>query len=1108
MSRRKPYEFSAPASVEKPMWRSLEERSLPEAEKKARAEAEAHEGSFLDLRSVTSRVTRRGFLGATGASAAATLLACDDDAPNPLRRPVENILPYGDAPEHIVPGVPLHFATVSQRHGDAMGILVTSHEGRPTKVEGNPRHPASADGATDLWAQASIMDLYDPDRSRGPARRAGETLTDATFEEFDEALSARLAEHDRDQGRGLRVLAMPSTSPTFLRARAAFLARFPEAKVYTWAAVSNQSHLEGARLAYGRPLHAHHNLGGARVILSLDCDFLQTESGAVLDARRFADGRRLRAPGEEMNRLYVVEAQHSVTGSNADHRLRLPASQVARYLRALARELVSRHDLALDPAVAAALGSPGTEGIPEKWIAEVARELKTNSGRCVLLAGLKQPPAVHALVHALNEALDNLGRTVVYTRTLEGADAPIDHAGELATLASEMSGVRTLLILGANPVYDAPSDVGFVEKLGSVETTFHVGTHRDETAEHCTWHAPLAHELETWGDLTARDGTLAIQQPLIAPLWGGRSAIEVLAFAAGERNWRGHSMVRRTLRQQVGAAASFERTWRAALHAGIVAGSTSRPEGGLTLAGDAVGAALRALPDLAAPSADALEVVFAPCAKMLDGRYANNLWLQELPDHLSKLVWDNAAFVSPATANELGLADGNIVTLSREGAGEIETAVFRLPGTADNTLALTLGWGRSAAGRYGNGQGFDVNPLRTTDAFWFAGGVRLAKTNRNYLLVRTQEHGSMEGRPVAIDATLDEYREHPDFPQYRAVEMDIPPLWDRFDYAGKHKWGMSIDLTACTGCNACVVACQSENNIPVVGKGQVARGREMYWIRIDRYFVGDDENEPEIAVQPIACQQCEEAPCENVCPVNATAHSPEGLNDMAYNRCIGTRYCANNCPYKVRRYNYLSYHNYIEDPQGWYEDSEVIGVQSSIPETRQMAFNPNVTVRMRGVMEKCTYCVQRIQEAKIASRRDDRPIADGSLRTACQQTCPTQAITFGDLNGYPYVVRKGSRLVGMNAQQISQELELRDVRIEREPVVPEGAERGEVSQVDTIEDSEDFQQGKILYTVYSSTRLPELQGRDRHYKLLVELGTHPRTTFLARIRNTNPEMVQ
>ena len=1032
MSRRDPYTFEERPDLP-PTWRSLEDKRDPERAQKRAASESDDPGGFV---SSDALMGRRSFVTLSSAAAATIGLAgC-------VRRPVENILPYARQPEYVVPGVPLHFATVTERLGDAIGIVVESHEGRPTKVDGNREHAASQ-GTTDLWAQATLMDLYDPDRSQrvmklenGELTYAGETVA-AAYEAFDEVLRTRLTEHERDGGRGLAILMQPTTSPSMRRVRQAVTSRFPDARFYTWSPLLTRNAREGGRAAFGRPVNAHYDLVGARVILALDSDVLQTETGALRNHQAFAEGRRLESPTSEMNRLYVVEPAYTVTGANADHRLRLPASDVARYAKALCRELASAHSIDFGP-LTGSLGSPSTDGIPPEWIRAVAADLAAHRGRTVIVTGARQPAAVHALVHAMNRALGNLGQTVAYTPAADPDEA--DHFTDIRELTQAMGAgqVRTLLILGGNPVYDAPADLGFADQLADVDLTVHLSMHADETARLCKWHVPLAHELEAWGDQRALDGTVSIQQPLIAPIWGGRSALEMVAIVAGEEYWRGHSVVRRTLREAMGArgqAALFEQLWREALHSGVVPGTQLRPNAQLTMDDGAVATALAELADEAtALGPENLEVTFAPCPKLLDGRHANNTWLLELPEPTTKICWDNAALVSVATARELGIESGQMLRFSREGANDIEVPAWVMPGQADNSIALTLGWGRAHCGSYGAGRGFDVYPFRTLDALGFATGVRVEPGATGYLLARTQEHGSMEGRAVAIVGDLEQYRAQPTFPKFRTVEMNIPPLWDTVDYSHDHKWGMTIDLTTCTGCNACAVACQAENNIPSVGKRQVARGREMYWLRIDRYFVGDDEEQPRMVMQPVACVQCEEAPCENVCPVNATTHSPEGLNDMAYNRCIGTRYCANNCPYKVRKFNYLTWHGYLES-----EDGLLGGDYYGVPPVREMQFNPNVTVRMRGVMEKCTYCVQRIQEAKIARRRERAEYRDGDVRTACQEACPSRAIVFGDLND------------------------------------PESA-------------------------------VSRLRNRDRSYLLLAEVGTRPRTAHLAAVRNPNPEM--
>jgi molybdopterin-containing oxidoreductase family iron-sulfur binding subunit len=744
-----------------------------------------------------------------------------------------------------------------------------------------------------------------------------------------------------------------------------------------------------------------------------------------------------------LSRVYVVESSYSITGGMADHRLRLPLGDIEKFTRLLIAELAGRGVdglLALGDFLGKLPGGLDVDGIDLGFLGAVADDLVANRGRSLVIPGYAQSPRVHAMVHAINYALENVDKTF-------GVGPVIDEKDELsrksiAELAAEIDRVESLVMLGGNPVYDAPADLKFADLLRREGlTSVHLASHRNETSELSSWHAPLAHELEAWGDQQALDGTTAIQQPLVAPLYGGRSPIEVLAVFAGEKSTNGRDLVRQTQEEVLSSLSvaflmvgfppdgtSQDSIWRGSLHNGVLI----QPQ-----RGDARVLIDRIVEVLAGASAKRprvgrgnFEVSFEPDPALWDGEHANNLWALELPHPITKIVWDNAALISPATARELGMKDGQMLRLSK-GEARVEVPVWIVPGHADYCVTLTLGWGRTAAGRYGNGKGFNVNPLRTTDGMDFTAGVTVEPLRETYRLVQTQTHDRMEGRPIAIDATLEEYRKEPDFASYRSVDpVSTPPLWKQQDYSEGHKWGMAIDLSACTGCNACVLACQAENNIPAVGKLEVERGREMHWLRIDRYFVGDDENDPSVAVQPVTCQQCEEAPCENVCPVNATVHSPEGLNDMVYNRCVGTRYCANNCPYKVRRFNYLDWHGHLDDRFGWFGD---------FPESRKLQFNPNVTVRMRGVMEKCTYCVQRIEEGKVAAKREGRKLRDGDVKTACQQACPTQAIIFGDLND------------------------------------PQSAVSG-------------------------------WSGVDRNYKLLGEIGTRPRTTFLARIRNPNPKL--
>ena len=988
-----------PGSARRLFWRSLEERADPGSV--------ASLGSDVVRGIVSSdellQLDRRRFLTLSGAiGALAGVEGC-------IRRPVEKIMPYTDAPEGVNPGVPNHYATTVSRRGESLGLLITSHEGRPTKVEGNTDSPASL-GATDLWAQASILDLYDADRAREPSRGT----VPRSFAEWDAFLAGRVEALAKAGGQGLRVLAQPTDSPTFLGLRERVLARFPQAGFHTYAPSTDANGVAGARLAFGEPLQADPRFESAKVILSLDSDFLMTETGSVVAARRFASGRRMESSVDAMSRLYVVEPVLSVTGANADHRLPLAGRAVGRYAAALAAELVKSHNLDLG-AVGTSVASAPKNGIPDAWLTTVARDLVEHRGACLVVAGARQPPAVHALAHALNRALGGSGKTVAYLPVHDaGARDPFE---DIRTLASDMAAGRvdTLIILGGNPVYDAPADLGFAAALKKVPHSVHVSGYFDETSEHCAWHVPRAHELETWGDHLGRWGYYAAQQPLIAPLWGGRSDIEVLGQLAGESNWRGHELVRATARSR--GVAKDDAAWNALLQLGVDQGQGGPVSGSPMLRDAEIAAAVPSLFEDAGAAGN-LEAVFVADNKMLDGSSANNAWLLEMPDPITRIVWDNAALIAPSTARELGVASGDLVALTLGGA-TVEIAAWVQPGQAPGTVGLPLGWGRRRAGSHGNGKGFDVYPLRTSSAPHFASGLKLERRGTTYRFSQTQEHDRMEERPIAIERTASDYAKEPNFGQMDSPDPSVGPLWKTVDYTKGHQWGMTIDLNSCIGCNACILACQSENNIPTVGKIQVGRGREMHWLRIDRYYLGDEDN-PDVAFQPVACQQCEEAPCENVCPVSATSHSPEGLNDMAYNRCIGTRYCANNCPYKVRRFNFFNYN-------------------LEIPESRKMQYNPSVSIRFRGVMEKCTYCVQRIEGAKIAARREDRAMRDGDIRTACQQACPAQAIVFGDINDAESAVSKARRT-------------------------------------------------------------------DRNYALLAEIGTRPRTRYLGKVRNPNPEM--
>ncbi len=1055
MSKRQPYNFEAPATgPDAPRyWASIEDlegqlAATPEYNERVRGQVDSEFGEG-DSYGPTDDHSRRNFLGIMGASIGlATMAGC--------RRPVENILPYARQPsaDDVNIGRASHYSSVLTDRGDAVGVIVESHTGRPTKLEGNPEHTGSLGGLS-LRAQASVLDLYDPDRMRSPmAKGAGGSsaahaghgahagapsgFVTKSWDEFDQALEAMIAPHRANGGDGLRFLSEPSLSPSFMRLRAKVKEKFPRAKFYTFDACSITSIREGAKLAFGQAANVVYALDAAKVVLAVDSDFLGTEPGMVRHSKAWASRRKMQsAEDRDMSRLYVVEPSMTVTGGTADHRLRLPARDALAYLQALAGRLARESALGL----AASLGGDAPAGVPAHWVEAVAADLLSARGDSAILVGARQPAAVHALAHAINSALGNIGRTVKLFPVTDADEG--DSLADLEALANEAGSVQTLIILGSNPVYSAPASLAIGEKIRGIQNTLHATMWHDETCAEVKLCAPLAHYLETWGDQKGLDGAVAIQQPLIEPIFAARSELELLAQILNEGPRSGHDIVRATFIDGHAWTVSSETKWRRALTSGVIADSAARPLEGLTVRAGEVGTAVTAARGRsgAAASASQVEVLFTYDAKMQDGRGANNAWLAELPDPVTKITWDNAALVSPKLAREKSIANGDKIEVTVEGK-KCSIVAWVAPGQADYAVTLPLGWGRTAAGRVGNGKGFDVNPARSHSAPFIATGS-IAKAGGTYPLSHTQEHHRMVDRPLAVETTLAKYKENPHFPAMRTPTPRTLPLWREVEYNG-YKWGLTVDLTSCTGCSACMVACQAENNIPCVGKEQVSRGREMYWLRMDRYFVSprisrdgfpsdEDaqllESEPLMAVMAVACQQCEEAPCENVCPVNATTHSSEGLNDMAYNRCIGTRYCSNNCPYKVRRFNYLNFHN----------DSVYQPLDADVPETVRMQHNPNVSVRFRGVMEKCTYCVQRIQTAKIVAKNEYRTVRDGEIQTACQQSCPTGAIVFGDLNDRDSAVRR-------------------------------------------------------------------LAQTDRRYLLLAELGTQPRTTYLAKIRNPNPEM--
>jgi molybdopterin-containing oxidoreductase family iron-sulfur binding subunit len=1046
----------------KDYWRTLEELAGAEGFQELLArEFPRQAGEWTDP------VTRRHFLMLMGASLGLAGLSGCSPAPQ------ERIMPYVRAPEEIVPGRPLYFATAMPLAGYGRGLLVQSHMGRPTKVEGNPDHPSSPRptdqppsrfGPTDRFAQASVLTLYDPDRSQAVVNSAQGI---STWEAFEDALRAEVA---RLGSRGItgarvRILTGTITSPTLLWQIRKLTERFPAARWHVHEpAVGNNARL-GAVYAFDEDVEPYYHFDQAEVVLALDSDFLACGPDQVRHTRDLVSRRRVRqGQPRTMSRLYVVESTPSSTGAYADHRLPLRASRIESFTRDLAVHLgVPR----------AQAGGAATHGAPAGWIEALAADLAdlaAHHENSLVVAGDNQPPLVHALAHAINDHLGNIGRTVTFLSHGSSSDLAFgpsvealtrnveEHALPALARAMDNREVDILLILGCNPVYTAAADLNFAQRLERVPFRVHLGLYHDETAQLCHWHIPEAHYLESWQDVRASDGTASIIQPLIEPLYHGRTAHEVLSVLIDESERSSYEIVRGfwqevhagsgTAREVLGAvedsgrpgaaAGDFEAWWRRALHAGLIAGTRRRSERTPGRPRQVQLQDWTSAPGGPAIAGNTLEIAFRPDPTIFDGQFANNGWLQELPKPLTKLTWDNVALISPATAVRLGfapagrpdLANEQVATLEYKG-NHVDAPLWVLPGQPDDCVTVHLGYGRWRAGRVGNHLGFNAYRLRTSTAPWFDTGLSMRATGRRYPLSSTQsQHLIPQGREALLQhGTKDNYEQlaHPEGRDSH-LEGHRPrqtlTLFPERAYTG-YKWGMNIDLTACTGCGACMTACQAENNIPVVGKTEVGRGRAMHWIRVDTYYVGGRDN-PEMFFQPVPCMHCENAPCELVCPVAATVHSEDGLNDMVYNRCVGTRYCSNNCPYKVRRFNFLAYSSFT-------------------PSSRDLQFNPEVTVRSRGVMEKCTYCVQRIRTAQIDAELENRRLRDGEVVTACQAACPAGVIVFGDLN---------------------------------------------------------------LQSDGTPSKVAQLEAEPLHYGMLTELNTRPRTTYLAALKNPNPAIVR
>jgi molybdopterin-containing oxidoreductase family iron-sulfur binding subunit len=1039
-------------------WRSLEELAdAPEFREFVEREYPQHAEEWDDP------LERRTFLKLMGASLAlAGLSGC-------VFQPPEKIVPYVRQPEDSVPGKALFFATASTLGGIATPLLARSNEGRPTKLEGNPDHPNSRNNdprdrgssATDIFSQASILSLYDPDRSQTALYR-DESRTWSTF--VGEIRTA-LDEQRPKQGAGLRFLTETITSPTLAAQLKGILTEFPQAKWHQYEPANNDNARAGAMMAFGQPVNTIYDFSKADRILSLDADFLAALPGTLKYARDFAARRRIAGGKKEMSRLYVIETTPTTTGASADHRWSVKPSELLKAATAVAAHL----------GVKNVSGAASTSGLDA-----IAPDLQQHKGASIVIAGKEAPPEIHAMAHAMNDALGNTGQTVFYTDPMEANS--VDHRQSLQELVNDIDGgrVEMLVIIGGNPVYHTPADLKLdKDRMFKTKLRIHLGQYRDETSELCHWHIPETHYLEAWSDARSFDGTVTIVQPLIEPLYQNKSAHELLAVFTPQYDKKPYDIIREYWSKQqtvvsnqqsvissqpnpaaaatsVSLSADFETWWRRCVHDGFIPNtalatktvSANNGSGNQPNAGGTPAVPVNPVPAISgnpSPGSGTFELVFRTDPTIYDGRFANNGWLQELPKPLSKLTWDNAALVSPNTAKQLGLEK----TIGKKG-GDIYVDTLRItyqgrtisdpvptwitPGQPDGVITIHLGYGRKLAGRVGNNHGFNAYEIRVANSPWSLSGVQVEKAGARHLLAVTQLHFNMEDRnfskedrDILRSQTLEEYLKGTP-----AGETQDPPPDDTlyqpelFDYENQgnglnYAWGMAIDLNNCVGCNACTIACQSENNIPVVGKEQVVRSREMHWIRVDTYFKGPDPNNPQATnFMPVPCMHCENAPCEPVCPVHATVHSAEGLNDMVYNRCVGTKYCSNNCPYKVRRFNFFLYQDW-ETP------------------TYQLMRNPEVTVRSRGVMEKCTYCVQRIQGAKIQSELEGRKVRDGEIVTACQAVCPTEAIVFGDVND-------------------------------------------------------------------PNSRVSKLKAEQRNYSLLAELNTKPRTTYLTALRNPNPEI--
>ena len=1029
----------SPQAGKPTMWRSLAElENSPGFEQTLIREFPRGADVYQD-----SGLSKRDFMKLMGASMALAgvgLAGC--------RRPESYLVPFNKGVEWGIPGKFLYYATAMPIREGAMPLVVTTVDGRPTKVEGNPLHPYS-NGGTDGFTQASVLDLYDPHRSKVITENGSEVSAEI-FETYLKTAAA-------SGGQGLAFLVERKNSPTRDRLRAELEAKSPGLVWSEYEPLGDSETAKAVSASFAPGVRLLPKFERADIVLALDSEFLSSSDKGVGFAAGFFPRRNPDQKGAPMNRLYVVENHFSNTGGLADHRYRCKASLIGEFTRQLAQKIVAKTS---NPSLAALLGAvPASKAeFDDQWITECANDLLANLGRSIVTVGGLQPAWVQALVFGLNEALGNHGTTILGLTTGEKPAASI---ADLAA-AIKAGTVQTLFILGGNPAYNAPAELGFSDLLLNVPAVVRLGLFEDETSKLSRWQVPAAHYLESWSDVRTYDGTYTAVQPMILPLWNGVSELEILAQLAGRPKPLGPELIQETFNQ---AYAGDAAKWNSLLRTGFQPDSTL-PEAPPTF--NAGGAA--ALAKSAVPVTGELELVFLPSSSVDDGRYANNSWLQETPDFETKVTWDNVALVSPATAKRLGIKVNNFTWTDKAadalngiagkdleneetfdivsdlieikaGGVSIIAAALVAPGHADDSISLALGYGRTGVSALMEGVGFNAYPLRTSDSLRFRSGVEVKVTADTYPLARTQEARSMHGRDLFREGTLEHYAEDPKFARSIGMDGHIPPnisLYTHPELTSKEQWGMTVDLNTCIGCNACVVACQAENNVPVVGKEQVRKNRDMAWIRIDRYFAGTPED-PEMLAQPVMCQHCENAPCETVCPVNATVHSEDGLNLMAYNRCIGTRYCANNCPWKVRRFNYFDYNERPTTELYWGPLAK-----KGMADSLKMSKNPNVTVRMRGVMEKCTFCIQRIEEAKInrlveagAQNKNNVPVRE--FKVACQQACASDSLVFGNIN---------------------------DLK----------------------------------------SRVARERNGDRGYVMLKYLNAAPRVTYLARIKNPNPKM--